>query len=103
MYAAELVMGLTEEDDPHPELFRSLLGTLRDLAGDGRPIECVARFQADLLNALGYAPNFEHCIGCGRPREAGAPAFFSSTAGGLICRDCEIHYVDKLRLPNGPG
>lgn len=101
LYAAELVAGLTEQDDPHPELFAALRDTLAGLAGDGEPARLLAGFQADLLTALGYAPNFEHCVGCRHPRRPGTSAFFSSTAGGLLCRDCEMHYTEKRRLPPG--
>ena len=35
LYAVELVTSLTEEADPHPELYVALVRTLRDLAGEG--------------------------------------------------------------------
>ncbi|MGD8452345.1 MAG: DNA repair protein RecO [Phycisphaerae bacterium] len=101
LYAAELVAGLTEQDDPHPELFAALCEALAGLAGEGESARVLAVFQSDLLAALGYAPNFEHCVGCRRHRRPGAPAYFSSTAGGLLCRDCEMHYTEKRRLPAG--
>ena len=101
LYAAELAMSLIEEDDPHPALFKALLSALKELAGTGDPARLLAVFQGDLLTALGYAPNLEQCVGCGRPRVRGAPAYFSSTGGGLVCRDCEVHYVEKRRLPRG--
>jgi DNA repair protein RecO (recombination protein O) len=101
MYAAELVASLTEEDDPHAGLFEALRGLLAALAGEGEPARVLAVFQAALLKALGYAPNLTQCVGCGRPRTRGGPAFFSSTAGGLLCRDCELHHVEKRRLPAG--
>ncbi len=103
LYAAELVFALTEENDPHPELFAALRDTLAALAGAGDPVWLLAGFQADLLKALGYAPNLAQCVGCTRPRVRGAAAYFSATAGGLLCRDCEMHYVEKRRLsPNLP-
>ena len=101
MYAVELVASLTEEDDPHPTLFAALLYTLRELAGAGVALRVLAEFQASLLAALGFAPNFEQCVSCGQKRISSTPAYFSSTAGGLLCRDCEMHYIEKRRLPNG--
>jgi len=101
LYAADLVASLTEEEDPHPGLFEDLRAMLTELSGTGAPLAVVAAFQADLLSALGYAPNFDQCVGCRRPRVPGAPAYFSSTAGGLLCRDCEAHYVEKRRLLKG--
>lgn len=103
MYAAEAVFTLTEENDPHADLFAALRGTLAALAGDGDPVRVLAGFQAELLRALGYAPNLAQCVSCTRPRVRGAAAYFSATAGGLLCRDCEMHYIEKRRLsPNLP-
>jgi DNA repair protein RecO (recombination protein O) len=109
LYAVELVSKLTEEYDPHPELFDALLGLLRGLAGGPGgppqapgaatdPIAVIVRFQGALLKAIGYAPILDHCVGCGTPRVRGTRAYFSSSAGGLICRDCEMHHVEKRRI-----
>ncbi len=109
LYAVELVSKLTEEYDPHPGLLEALLEALRRLAGgqdDARPgsdtptdpIAAVVRFQGVLLKAIGYAPILRRCVGCGKPRVRGTRAYFSSSAGGLICRDCEVHHVEKRRV-----
>lgn len=109
LYAVELVDKLTEDYDPHPELLEALLKMLRRLAG-GRdaaqpgsttpadPIAAVVRFQGILLKAIGYAPILRRCVGCGQPRVRGTRAYFSSSAGGLICRDCEVHHVEKRQI-----
>ena len=101
LYAAELVATLTQELDPHPELFATLLGTLSALADKAQVLRCVVEFQAALLDALGYAPNLQECVNCRRTPPPRSPVFFSSGAGGLICRDCEMHFVEKLPLPAG--
>jgi len=109
LYAVELVSQLTEEYDPHPDLFDALLELLRRLAaGESHPqqasqtpaaaLAAIVRFQAALLRAIGYAPNLRSCVGCGRPHVRGTRAYFSSTAGGLICRDCEMHHTEKRRI-----
>ncbi len=101
LYAGELVASLTEEGDPHPHLFDALVRTLRALAGDGPAAASLPEFQSDLLRAIGYAPNLEHCLDCRRPPPRGSAVYFSSGAGGLLCRDCERHHVEKRRLPTG--
>ncbi|MFH1748284.1 MAG: DNA repair protein RecO [Planctomycetota bacterium] len=98
-YAAELVSTLTEEYDPHADLFANLRQTLTALANGDDSLRTIATFQDGLLKSLGYAPNYTQCVACNRPWARGAAAFFSSTAGGLLCRDCEMHYVEKRRLP----
>jgi DNA repair protein RecO (recombination protein O) len=101
LYAGELAATLTEEYDPHASLFAALTRTLAELAGGADPVRALAIYQAELLTAIGYWPNFDSCVECGRVRPRGAAAYFSSTAGGLLCRDCEAHHVEKRRLAAG--
>jgi len=109
LYAVELVSKLTEEYDPHRELFDALLELLRRLGAGPRdsssdsdvpadPATLIVRFQGALLKAIGYTPILGHCMGCGQPRVRGTRAYFSSSAGGLICRDCEMNHVEKRRI-----
>ena len=99
LYVAELLSALTEESDPHTELFRATVNTLRSL-GQGEPlIACLMDYQESLLRAIGYVPEMERCLDCGQGRVLGVPAYFSSAAGGLICRDCEMHHYEKRPAP----
>ncbi len=100
LYAVELVAGLTEEGDPHPELFHALADTLRNLAGDEPAGPCLPTFQHDLLRAIGYAPRLRECVVCKRAVIPGQPVYFSAGAGGLLCRDCEPHHIEKRRVPS---
>jgi DNA repair protein RecO (recombination protein O) len=111
MYAVELVPPLTEEYDPHPGLFEGLLTLLRGLSGPPQPraapadrsaavIAAILRFQVRLLNEIGLMPRLTECVEC-RRHSTGAGAYFSALAGGLLCRDCEMHHADKRRVPPG--
>ena len=103
LYAAELTSKLTEEFDPHPGLFTALLDLLRQLADPadtaptpGRPTgtpAAIVRFQAALLREIGYAPILRRCVACGKPRERGTRAYFSASAGGMLCGDCAVSYT----------
>ena len=98
-YASELVARLTEEYDPHGELFANLLELLRRLTdAETDPGACIVRFQGLLLKAIGYAPLLRRCVHCGKPRMKGTRAYFSSGAGGMICRDCEMSHTEKIRI-----
>jgi DNA repair protein RecO (recombination protein O) len=101
LYAAELVVALTEEHDPHPALYEALLALLRGLNDLPHPAPQIPTFQAALLDAIGYAPDLTGCVSCRRPVPADSPAFFSARAGGLLCRDCEMHHTEKWRPPPG--
>jgi DNA repair protein RecO (recombination protein O) len=100
-YAAEITGQLTEEGDPHPELFDAMATLLRALAGGDDCVAAVVRFQMGLLTSIGLMPDFQGCAVChreGRPREL---HYFSAGHGGLICRDCEPGVIEKRRVPPG--
>lgn len=114
LYAAELTAALNAEHDPHPALFDALLALLSEAshppadnalnppASDTQRrqvLEIVIRFQAALLRAIGYAPNLRTCGLCGRARTTAAGAYFSSAAGGYVCRVCAPRQAEKRRLP----
>ncbi len=101
LYAAELVHMLTEEGDPHPTLFSALVAALRRLAGPDQAAPVVPAFQWELLRAIGYAPCLDACVECRRPLGQSGPVYFSATAGGLLCRDCEAPHVEKWQVPPG--
>ena len=81
---------VTEEGSPAPRQFRLLLGALHALSlgtKDGvRPAPMI--LDSYLLRALagaGYAPTLDGCARCGA---AGHHAWFSPSAGGMVCEDC---------------
>jgi recombinational DNA repair protein (RecF pathway) len=61
-------------------------------------------FQLSLLKETGLKPVLTHCVNCKsshEPRATRHEVFFSSSLNGLICRDCEAAFPDKIRLsPN---
>ena len=117
-FAAELVDKLTNDYDPHPELFDSFLRFLQD-ANERRDTLHASRdslvllilFQLSLLKEIGLMPILNACVNCKTKYEhrlsavASAKAeatshgfYFSSSANGLICKDCEASFPDKIRL-----
>ena len=105
LFAIELVNSLTEEYDPHLVLFDYLIQFLQDLEGEDLARERhdvmirLILFQLLLLCEVGLRPVVDGCANCRRPfSQAWREIYFSSSANGLICRDCEMSYPDKLRL-----
>jgi DNA repair protein RecO (recombination protein O) len=112
-FAAELVDGLTDDYDPHPELFKDFLQFLQntneqqETRDDRRRIlALLILFQLSLLNSVGLKPILSHCVNCKTKyeiRDKRYEYYFSSSANGLICRDCEMSFADKIRLNKDVG
>jgi recombinational DNA repair protein (RecF pathway) len=54
-----------------------------------------------LLNEIGLMPRFAECVECRRPMGRQPVVYFSASAGGVLCRDCEMHHIEKRRAPAG--
>jgi len=117
LFATELLNGLIDEYDPHPQLFDSFLQFLRNtnehqassistgrLTAEHRDvISLLILFQLALLKEIGLQPILNACANCKTSIEHRASSienrvYFSSSANGLICRDCEASFPDKIRL-----
>jgi len=106
LFAAELLNSLTHDYDPHPELFESFLQFLQDAnekENNDRILSLLIIFQLALLKEVGLQPILSHCVNCKTRHQRRATSdelYFSSSANGLICRDCEASFPDKIRLSN---
>lgn len=91
-YVAELLNQLTDDDDPHPELFDQAAETLRQLSQTaGLPVEAlVLRFEMMALRLLGHLPSLEECVECGNPVEISGRVAFGQLSGGVLCKNCRI-------------
>jgi len=109
LFGAELLNKLTHDYDPHPQLFDDFLQFLRN-ANEGSEnfdmLTLLILFQLSLLKETGLQPVLSHCVNCKSRYEHRASSiehqvYFSSSVNGLICRDCEASFPDKIRLsPN---
>jgi len=112
LFAAELLDKLTHEYDPHAELFDSFLQFLQNAQENKNKHQMLALlilFQLGLLKEVGLQPILSYCVNCksqhailpsseAKGRNTQYEVYFSSTANGLICRDCEASFPDKIRL-----
>jgi DNA repair protein RecO (recombination protein O) len=104
LFAAELLNILTDEHDPHPDLFDSFLQFLsdaQDAADKPEMLALLILFQLGLLKEVGLQPILSYCANCKtrhEGRETRDEIYFSSSANGLICRDCEPAFQDKFKL-----
>ncbi len=94
-YASEITAQLTEDWDPHTELFDDLIEALVSLGDATEPLGETIRYQASLLRSIGGMPLLETCMSCQRMDDL---LYFSSFEGGLLCRHCEANHVEKREL-----
>jgi len=106
LFGAELLNKLTHDYDPHPQLFEDFLQFLQN-AGQGTnnsdTLILLILFQLSLLKETGLQPVLNHCVNCKTnhdKRDTRHEIYFSSSINGLICRDCEAAFPDKIRLSN---
>ncbi|MHC4460334.1 MAG: DNA repair protein RecO [Planctomycetota bacterium] len=106
LFGAELVNLLTDDYDPHTQLFDNFLQFLQN-ANERQTTRIEYRgtlalliiFQLALLKEIGLMPILNACVNCKNNFSADWPqSYFSSSANGLICRDCEASFPDKVRL-----
>lgn len=103
LFAAELVNSLTDDYDPHPKLFDGFLQFLQDTneRQGQKALSLLIMFQLVLLREIGLQPILNACVNCKTRyeiRDARYEVYFSSSANGLICRDCEASFPDKIKL-----
>lgn len=86
--ALELIDRLVAEQAPDPALFDLICRTLSEM--DEAPVGDLAAllwgFTLSLAERLGYAPQLDCCVSCGR--EATEGASFSVESGGVVCGNC---------------
>lgn len=88
-YVAELLDKLTEEYDPHLELFDGSLITLNRLIQKEKPLRSLLIFELLVLQEIGQMPNLDFCIICNEPIANNGPFGFWVNQGGLVCRKCQ--------------
>ena len=106
LFGAELLNNLTNEHDPHPQLFDNFLqflqntNEIRDTLHASRDtLVLLILFQLALLKEVGLQPILNACVNCKTRYGSNWPeVYFSSSANGLICRDCEASFTDKIRM-----
>ncbi len=87
-YVAEMLRLMTDDHDPHPDVYDLTIQTLEQIDGDGDVASALLGFDAQLLRMLGHAPGTDRCTDCGGPLPAVSRIYFSLTAGGLVCNQC---------------
>jgi len=105
LFAAELLNNLTHDYDPHPELFDNFLQFLqhtnetRATNNERRDLlSLLILFQLTLLREIGLMPVLNACVNCRTRHDGSGDFYFSSSANGLVCKDCEASFPDRIGL-----
>ncbi len=98
-YAAELYLSLTKEGEASPELFQLLYSYLSFCQTRPLSPKALSRFHLRLLELLGYRPNWENCLECGRYFSEEFAFFFDPQQGGILCAECASVYNHLINFP----
>ncbi|RDS80426.1 DNA repair protein RecO [Dyella monticola] len=93
LYINELVVRLTERQDPYPQLYHAYAQTLARLATGETLAWHLRRFERDLLTALGYALQLEFEANTGDPLQADNLYAYRAEHGPVRCGANESHAV----------
>jgi DNA repair protein RecO (recombination protein O) len=100
-YVAELLGALTDDDDPHPELFDLADETLAAL-GAGEPVaRRIVRFELGALRLLGHMPSLENCVECGARIAPAGRVAFGQLDGGVLCPACREGKKEVVLVSGG--
>ncbi|MCC7084296.1 MAG: DNA repair protein RecO [Pirellulales bacterium] len=100
-YVAELLSELTDDYDPHPELFDLADQTLVGVSSNGSPSSLILRFELAALARLGHLPSLEMCVECGNPVQSTARVAFGLISGGVLCPKCRVGKRNVASLSAG--
>ena len=115
-YVAELLNKMTDDADPHPELFELAERTIVSLDDPTTPVfGTLLRFEMRMLTLLGHRPMVNRCVRCGDEDSTTATprrVYFGLLDGGLLCEQCRpgktnvlsvaresIQFVDRMAQP----
>ncbi len=111
-YVAEMLRLLTDDHDPHPNVYDLALQTLNQIDGTGDVASSLAYFDLQSLRMLGHAPGTDRCTSCGDAVRDTSRITFALLTGGIICEPCRSrqrqtisvrrHVIDEMKRLTSP-
>lgn len=97
-YVIELLDSMVLEEEANRDIFVLLIGTLH-LFNYISPAIAVKSFEIRLLRMVGYKPQIDSCLKCGKEDSS---YIFSSEQGGVFCSECSsIHLDSSIKVRAG--
>ena len=91
-YIVELLNSMTDDGDPHPELFELSTQVIRQIdsseISDEEVWLALLNYELKMLSILGHLPMLTKCVSCGREKTTIARVSFGLNAGGILCGAC---------------
>lgn len=87
-HIAEMLRLLTDDHDPHPDVYDLTIRVLQQIDGIGEVASSLAFFDAQILRMLGHAPGTDQCTDCGNVVATSTRIAFSLSSGGIVCNKC---------------
>lgn len=111
LYINELVVRLTERQDPHPTLYAAYAQTLHRLSTGASLSWQLRRFERDLLASLGYAMQLDADADSGEPLQPHAAYTYRPEHGAVRCGAAEPNALSgsvllalgEDRMPDAQG
>ena len=87
-YIAEMLRLLTDDHDPHPELYNIAIEAMSQVDGEGNVAIAMLEFDVRALRVLGHAPATRKCCDCGGHLLRQNRLAFAPVGGGVVCDAC---------------
>jgi DNA repair protein RecO (recombination protein O) len=99
-FFAEFVDKLTREKERNRRLFQYLRDSLHRLKSVEFTHSDILYYQLQMLDHLGFMPNFSTCVRCGKDLFEHEKTSFSNERGGILCAACS-RSVPHRTYPQG--
>ncbi|MGE5557938.1 MAG: DNA repair protein RecO [Bacillota bacterium] len=86
-YWMDLLENLLEIQQSAEDVFNLTAKALKELSEVDKPALLSRLFELRLADYLGWKPELEACVRCGKTLDA-PPYFFSASMGGMVCQAC---------------
>lgn len=87
-HVAEMLRLLTDDHDPHADLYDLTTQTLGQIDGVGHVPTALVHFDVRALKILGNSPGTDRCTHCGNEVASAKRLPFAFDTGGVVCGEC---------------
>ena len=92
---------MTDEYNPHPELFDLAEATLAALSAGESVFHWITRFELGTFRLLGQLPSLDACVECGAAVPMAGRVAFGYGQGGVLCGRCRNGKTQVASLSAG--